>query len=41
MNSSIKNLEKAQIKHTVIDLFPERSDGYDIADAILEGKSLR
>ncbi|WP_044173514.1 DUF6371 domain-containing protein [Flectobacillus major] len=38
MNSSIKNLEKAQIKHTVIDLFPERSDGYDIADAILEGK---
>ncbi|AXE16699.1 DUF927 domain-containing protein [Runella rosea] len=32
--SSIKNLEKHGIDFEVIDLFPERNDGYDIADAI-------
>ena len=32
--SSIKNLEKHEIDFEVIDLFPERNDGYDIADAI-------
>ncbi|NBB19070.1 DUF927 domain-containing protein [Runella sp. CRIBMP] len=32
--SSIKNLEKHGIDFEIIDLFPERNDGYDIADAI-------
>lgn len=32
--SSIKNLEKHGIDFEVIDLFPDRNDGYDIADAI-------
>lgn len=36
-NSSIRNLNKYEIKHFVIDLFPERNDGYDIGDAIEDG----
>ena len=36
-NSSIKKLVAYQSDFEVIDLFPEREDGYDIADAIVEG----
>ena len=36
-NSSIKKLEAYKLNYEVVDLFPEKSDGYDIADAIEEG----
>ncbi|MDQ1085674.1 DUF6371 domain-containing protein [Siphonobacter sp. SORGH_AS_1065] len=36
-NSSLKNLYKHQIKHKLVDLFPDRNDGWDIADAIVAG----
>src|SRR5690606_42069005 len=36
-NSSINNLKKYEINHYVIDLFPERKDGFDLADAIIAG----
>jgi hypothetical protein len=36
-NSAIKRLRSWNIEHSVIDLFPERTDGYDISDAIQEG----
>lgn len=36
-NSSIKKLKSYQINHLVLDLFPERQDGYDLADVIAEG----
>ncbi|WP_409049709.1 DUF6371 domain-containing protein [Runella sp. MFBS21] len=32
--SSIKNLQNHRIDFEIIDLFPKRNDGYDIADAI-------
>ncbi len=36
LNSSIRNLVKYNIDHEVIDLFPDRNDGYDLADAIMD-----
>lgn len=33
-NSSLRNLERHKINHRVVDLFNDRDDGYDIADAI-------
>lgn len=36
-NSSIRKLQAYEIRHAVLDLFPERKDGYDIADAIHDG----
>ena len=33
-NSSIRKLQAYQLRHGVIDLFPSRKDGYDLADAI-------
>lgn len=36
-NSSIKKLKSYGINYDINDLFPERTDGYDIADAIEEG----
>lgn len=36
-NSSIKKLEGYKLNYEIIDLFPEKNDGYDIADAIEEG----
>jgi len=35
-NSSLNNLRKHDIKHNVLDLFPIRTDGYDLADRIKE-----
>lgn len=37
-NSSIRNLEKGGFKYRVVDLFPNKSNGYDIADALLGGE---
>lgn len=37
-NSSINNMEKHKIKHQIIDLFPLRDDGYDIADRIRDNR---
>jgi hypothetical protein len=36
-NSSIKKLKSYQMNFQVVDLFPDREDGYDLADAIEEG----
>lgn len=36
-NKSIRNLESYKIDYQVLDLFPERNDGYDIGDAIADG----
>lgn len=36
-NSSIKKLKSYQINYQVLDLFPDRNDGYDLADAISDG----
>jgi predicted P-loop ATPase/shikimate kinase len=36
-NSTLKKLKTYKIKHSIIELFPERNDGYDLADAIFEG----
>jgi hypothetical protein len=36
-NRSIDNLQKAITSFDVIDLFPERIDGYDLGDSILDG----
>ncbi len=36
-NSSIKKLKSYKQNFEVIDLFPERNDGYDVADAIEDG----
>lgn len=36
-NSSINNLEASGMDFNVIDLFPNKSDGYDLADALLDG----
>lgn len=33
-NSSIRNLTKHNVMHSIIDLFPERLDGWDIADEL-------
>jgi len=35
-NSSIRKLEGYQINHAVVDPFPDRTDGYDIADHIID-----
>jgi hypothetical protein len=35
--SSIRHLEEHKIDFEVVDLFPDRNDGYDICDAILDG----
>ncbi|WP_309711364.1 DUF6371 domain-containing protein [Siphonobacter sp. SORGH_AS_0500] len=35
--SSLKNLIKYQVKHKIVDLFPERNDGWDIADGLSAG----
>ena len=37
VNSSIKKLKSYQINYRVLDLFPNREDGYDLADAISDG----
>lgn len=39
-NSSLKNLDKYGVDFDVIDLFPSKNDGYDIADIILEGEKI-
>lgn len=36
-NSNIKKLKEYEQDFTVIDLFPARTDSYDLADAIIEG----
>lgn len=36
-NSSINALHRHKINFTLIDLFPDRNDGYDLADAIFDG----
>jgi hypothetical protein len=36
-NSSIKNLKKHGLTYEIIDLFPDRTDGYDIGDALADG----
>lgn len=36
-NSSINNLKKHGISHTIMDFFVWSTDGYDIADSIVEG----
>ena len=36
-NSTIKKLKAANLKPEIIDLFPEHTDGYDLADAIIDG----
>lgn len=36
-NSSIRNLQKYGIDFHVVDLFPDRTDGYDIGDALVDG----
>jgi hypothetical protein len=36
-NSSIKKLQKYAIDHCIVDLYPDRDDGYDIADDIAVG----
>lgn len=36
-NASLNTLLRNKIKHKVVDLFPDRTDGYDIADAIRDG----
>lgn len=38
INSSIKRIKEYCRKHDVIDLFKHRVDGYDVADAILDGQ---
>lgn len=35
--SSIRHLEEHKIDFEVVDLFPDRNDGYDICDAIMDG----
>lgn len=35
--SSIRNLVTAKVEFELVDLFPERNDGYDICDAIDDG----
>lgn len=35
--SSIRHLEEQKIDFEVVDLFPDRNDGYDICDAIMDG----
>jgi hypothetical protein len=37
-NSTLKKLRDYEINFKILDLFPDRTDGYDIADAILEGQ---
>lgn len=37
-NSSIRKLEAYQLNHAVVDPFPSRTDGYDIADHIIDEK---
>ena len=37
VNSSLKTLIRNKIKHKIVDLFPERTDGWDLADAIDAG----
>lgn len=39
-NSSLKNLKAYVQNFEIIDLFPDRDDGKDLADAIIEGKVL-
>lgn len=36
--SNVRNLQKYEIPHLRIDLFPTRNDGWDIADELLEGR---
>lgn len=39
-NSSLKNLKAYEQNFEIIDLFPSRNDGTDLADAIIEGNIL-
>ena len=34
-NSSIQNLEMKKINYKIIDIFPDRDDGFDLADSII------
>lgn len=36
-NSTINKLKEYKLNHKIIELFPGRTDGYDLADAIIEG----
>jgi predicted P-loop ATPase len=36
-NSTIKKLKKYEQNFTIIDLFPDQTNGYDLADAIIDG----
>lgn len=36
-NSTIKKLKRYEQNYTIIELFPGRDDGYDIADALIDG----
>jgi hypothetical protein len=36
-NSSLRKLKAYGLEHVVIDLFPDRTDGYDLGDALREG----
>ncbi len=36
-NSSLRKLKAYGLEHAVIDLFPDRTDGYDLGDALREG----
>ncbi len=36
-NSTLKRLKEYEQNFEVINLFPERNDGYDLADAIIDG----
>ncbi|MES2396234.1 MAG: DUF6371 domain-containing protein [Bacteroidota bacterium] len=36
-NSTLKKLKEYKQKYTIIELFPDRNDGYDLADAIVDG----
>ncbi|MDO8999789.1 MAG: DUF6371 domain-containing protein [Bacteroidota bacterium] len=36
-NSTIKKLIAYKLNYKIIDLFPDRNDGYDLADAIIDG----
>ncbi len=37
-NSSIRNIQKWFLEYKIIDLFKDRTDGWDIADEIISGK---
>jgi hypothetical protein len=36
-NSSLRKLKAYEMEHAIIDLFPEKTDGYDLGDALRDG----